>query len=379
MFPKSAKTRFRDTVAYIQNYAASGLPANIRNDIATMITTRYPRATALQRQVYDQLSESMSVKRHIGGGVAKGTSVEREQRRAIVLLWVAMGSTQPNRLNQGMTLPPGGLAPALNEAMKTAAVVASNAGATHIFNTEFAVHTKAFIGRYRIIVLGTTQGKATFTNPLSASFQNVINFSFYFNGPDDRFELAPTPAPPLLGGSHTFAAVSVPALHWSEVPGRGNVPTPLAPATASFTGILGTELAGANWMVTTQFTGCAFCYANQGGNVYAAHISPAGVGGLPVLTGAVLAGQLMGNDPQVQAGRLANFPGGAVPVNVFGNGVGNAAVVGGNPFYPPKTPGAGAGQMKWMSIFGRVHAGQWKIYTQSVDGADAILEHRRIV
>ena len=51
---------------------------------------------------------------------------------------------------------------------------------------------------------------------------------------------------------------------------------------------------------------------------------------------------------------------------------------GGNAFYPPKVQDAGPGEMKWMSIFGRLN-GAWEIYTQSVDGALVIMEARRIV
>ena len=331
----------------------------------------------------------MSVKRQIGAGIATGTDTEREQRRAIVLLWTTMGATLPNppdvdaRANQGMTLAPAALPAALNDAMLKAAVVASNAGAGHIFNTQFAANPLAFIQQHRIFIHGSAAGKANFTNALAVIAQNVLNFHFVYNAAEDRFDFREVALPAINGGAHAFPTVSVPALHWSEVPGRGVIPQPPVPpppSAASFQGIRGTELAGAAWMVTTQFTGCSFCYATLGAHTYAAHLSPAIPGsGLPALTGAVMAGQLMNNDPQVQPGRFINFPGVAVPVfNVFGNGVGNAAVLGGNPFYPPKVDGAVGGQMKWMSIFGRHMGGAWEIYSQSIDGANAILESRRI-
>ena len=115
--------------------------------------------------------------------------------------------------------------------------------------------------------------------------------------------------------------------------------------------------------------------------LYAAHISPAGDVNKPELTGQVLADQIMGNVANVGPGAFANIPaaaGAGAPLNVFGNGAGNVHPHGGgNGFYPPKAQNAGPGEMKWMSIFGRLNGG-WEFYTQSIDGAGAIMEARRI-
>ena len=85
-----------------------------------------------------------------------------------------------------------------------------------------------------------------------------------------------------------FSTVSVPALQWPEVRGRGNVALPPVPGPAGFDQMLGTQLAGANFMVTTQLTGCALSFMGQGANVWMSHAKP-GNG----LTAAQLAHQFM--------------------------------------------------------------------------------------
>jgi hypothetical protein len=380
------KARYKETVAYIKNYAASGLSQQIRDDIATLITTRINRTQ--DRNKYQQVVTAMSVKHNIVSDT-KGNAVEREQRRAIVLIWATLGApvgdrtNTDRRMNEGMRLAPAALPAALTESMKLAGVVASQAGADHVFNTEFSANPLTFIQTYRIFINGVTTGRDRFSTAPTGNYRNVVNtFYFYYNAEKDRFEFSMTLVG-MYGAGHSFPVVSVPAVHWSDVPGRGITPTPgpppppdpmvVPPPPPSFAGILATELAGANWMITTQFTGCSFCYAEAGNTSYAAHIAPAGDVRKPVMSGLVLAQQLMGMDPNVGGAAFANF---AHPVNVFGNGAGNANVLSGNSFYPQKSAILPT-DMKWMSIFGRDNGG-WQIYTQSISNGMAIMDARRI-
>ena len=385
--PYFPKARFTETVDYIRGYAASGLPAAVRADIATYLAAQFPRLTPANVQTFDALANEMSVKGRIGAGVAAGTEAQRQQRRALVLLWRAMGVTLPvpadvnPKVQLAMNLAPAALAAELNETMLKAAVVASGAGAAHVFNMEFAVNPLGFITTRRIFIYGTTQGVEKVMNPAAASFENVLDFRFQYQANFDRFCFARL-VDAAYGSAHTVTAVSVVALHWSDVPGRGLVPLPTAAAPSTFAGMLAVRFTGGpTYMLTTQFTGCAFCYRAVGGTLHAAHISPSGDVNKPVLTGQVLANQIMGNVANVGAGAFANVPAGAGggALNVFGNGAGNVPPHGGgNAFYPPKTPNAVAGQMKWMSIFGRLN-GAWELYTQSIDGVGAIMEARRIL
>ncbi|HEY4219217.1 MAG TPA: hypothetical protein VGM67_18870 [Gemmatimonadaceae bacterium] len=390
MAPKTAKGRVSDTRTYIEGYAGGGLPLNIRHDIGALITTRLPRTSRLERQRFDTLSADMSVASRIPNAAARGTAVEREQRRAIVLLWSVLASTQAYpaavapRIRRGMRLGTGALAAELENVMLKAAVVASVAGATHVFLTKFCANPLLFIQTHRIFVSGSTAGAAKYTGvpPVAADYRNVRTFHFFYSAEKDRFEFGPA-AIGLHGASCQVLTVSVPAVHWSDIENRGVAPTPTLIAPAGYQDLRGVEMAGAVFMLTTQFTGCSFCYSSHGGSTYALHVSPAGITGRPVLTGQVLADQLAGvhAGAGIAGGVFSNWPGGAgaAPAfNVFGNGAGNAAVVGGNAFYPPKTPGAGAGQMSWMCIFGISTGGNWRIYSQSIDGAEAILEARRI-
>ena len=264
--------------------------------------------------------------------------------------------------------------------MIKASVVSSAAGAAHVFNMEFSANPLAFITSRRLFIYGTPSGNEKVRNPAAASFENNLDFGFQYQANEDRFCF--TRVPNVQNGSHhMISAVSVVALHWS-VPGRGAVPMPPPEAPSTFAGMLGIRFSGGpTWMLTTQFTGCSFCYREVGGMLCAAHISPAGDANKPNLTGQVLANQIMGNVANVGAGVFANIPaaaGAGGPLNVFGNGAGNVHPHGGgNGFYPPKTPNAGPGEMKWMSIFGRLNGG-WEFYTQSIDGAGAIMEARRI-
>jgi hypothetical protein len=380
--PKFAKTRISDTLNFIDGYAASGLDATCRSHICNLINARFPRATKAQKTAYDNLSASMSVKGAIAVKANRGDESEREMRRAIVLIWSALAASQNEpdrvtpRISAGMTLPTGHLPAALTEAMRKASVVAHTYGAADFFNNVFAVGIGNFIATNRIFVHGSTQGSNKYKAGYVGSYQNLAMFNFYYCAQFDRFEFAFSVAP-MHGASHSLQVCSVPALHWSDVPLRGAEPVPLA-AGPTFAGIMGTELNGSDWMVTTQFTGCSFCYKVAGGVSYAAHISPAGIAGKPIMSGNDLADQLMGNVGNVGAGAFGNA-GGAGQFHIFGNGNGNAGVLAGQAFYPPKNVAGPGGTMKYMTIVGHRSGGSWELYTQSMNTLDAIMEHRRFL
>jgi hypothetical protein len=374
--PYFRSARYNETVAVIQNHGGGiALPLAIRNDIVTMIDAQFPRLTGAQQTAFNQMVDSISVKSHIGVGVARGTAAEREQRRAIALLWAAIGSRGAAGLlpqqTAAMNMPVGNLPAALDDAMFFAAAVASQAGITHVFNNHFAPNPLAFIQLHRILIQGTTHGDNLLTGP-AAGYQNVVNFRFYYVPASQRFQIS-VAAPVGIPG-HQFPAVSVPALHWGRVPGRGaeaNPAPPLPFPAPSFAAMQGIEFGGATWMMTTQLTGCAFCLAQNGGVTYASHITPA-----PGLNGQVLADQLMGLVPSVGAAVMSNHPNAALaPVGVFGSGAGNFPVAfGGNAFYPATTT------YQSMSIFGQ-DVGGWRIFAQVVlpGGAISAAETRRLI
>lgn len=374
--PYFRSARYNETVAVIQNHGGGiALPLPVRNDIVTMINAQFPRLTGAQRTAFNLMVDSLSVKGHIGVGVAPGTDAQREQRRAIALLWAAISSRGAAGLmaqqTAAMNMPAGNLAAALDEAMFFAAAVASQAGITHVFNTHFAPNPLAFIQAHRILIQGTVHGQNLLTAP-AAGYQNVVAFRFYYVPASQRFQIS-VAAPVGIPG-HQFNAVSVPALHWRRVPGRGDEANPAPPLpfpAPSFAAMQGIEMAGAPWMMTTQLTGCSFCLAANGGVTYASHIQPG-----TEITGQVLANQLMGNVASVGAAVMSNHPNAALAaVGVFGSGAGNFPVAhGGNAFYPA------AGTYQSMSIFGQ-DVGGWRIFAQVVlpGGAISAPETRRLI
>ena len=364
MVGKGDQERITDTLTLIQN--APDLDLVIRQQICTWVSNLYPRLTSAERQAYHSLSQSMSVTAHIAAGIAKGDEQQRAKRRAIVLLWKAIGKVQSvsmvtdqQQVAAAMTMPITGLDAALSDAIIKAAVVATPGGAQAVMQ-DLELHPVRFLNKHRLLIKGTPAGGDRLSTAPTGNYQNVLTFYFQYTADRiDRFVMTTSKATS-LGEARTFTTVSVPAVHWSQVPGIG-VAVPY-----NFGGILGCEVTGANFMVTTQFTGCAFSWTNNGATLRASHISPSGGGpGTYPGGGIALAQRLITN------GAMANAPGTAL--SVFGSGAGNAPVVGtGNPFYP--TPVTG-----WASIFGLTKGGGWRFYLQVVDINGNIQEARRIL
>lgn len=128
MFRKGAQKRVTDTLAIIQN--APDLTDIARQQISTWVSNMFTRLSPAERQTYHPLSGSMSVKAHIAPGVAKGDEPQRDKRRAIFLLWKAIGKAQfldavtAPRAAAAMTMAPAGLNAAFSEVMLKAAAVA---------------------------------------------------------------------------------------------------------------------------------------------------------------------------------------------------------------------------------------------------------------
>lgn len=358
--------RISETVTMIENAAGlTDLTPNICADIGRLINEQYNRLSNENKKDFSDLSADMSVKNKIAPGTEKGHKPERQKRRAIYLLWMVLGKKQNGALamkqkaESAMRIAPGELNEAFSDVMLKAAVVASAAGAQHVFN-KLTLHPRRFIGEHRIIVLGLPAGGDRFSTAPNGDYRNVLEFYFQYNALRDRFELGGVPNA-VLGGLHPFDTVSVPAVHWTTVPGAG-------PSPCNFAGILGCELTGADVMVTTQFTGCAFNWTQHGGVLRASHVSPAGGGpGTYPGGGIALAQRVMANGTHANAGNT--------PVTVFGGGAGNALVAEGNPFYPNTV----ANPIRWVTIFGVDKGGEWRFYTQVIDGNKQIIEARRIL
>ena len=127
-------------------------------------------------------------------------------------------------------------------------------------------------------------------------------------------------------------------------------------------------------MVTTQFSGCSFCFKQINGRLFAAHISPslvAGTGGIAG-GGTELARQLAG---QVQSVTAGNFPS-PVPqggqLMVFGPGYSNIPnLAGGYQISQTQTGG-------YMTVIGLRAGANWKLFSQTV-AAGKVVDVKRLL
>ena len=366
MFGKSTQKRINETLTMIQN--APDLTGPVRVQVATFVGTMFPRLTAADLQDYDALSGEMSVKAHIAPNVAKGSEAERETRRAIFLLWKAVGKAQAAdvyttpRAAKAMTMQPMQLPAAFSEVMLRAGVTASIAGGQYAVQ-QMMDHPARFLRDNRLLIAGSNVGADRLSTAPDGNYQNVLNFHFQYDAGGDKFLIAVN-KDPMLGESYVIAPVSVAAIHWSQVPHVGAV------VPYGFTDVRGCELTGSTLMVTTQFTGCAFSWTNQGGVVRASHISPSG-GGIGTYPGGGTAlAQALTHGTMSNAGNLA--------LNVFGAGAGNAPPHnGGASFYPDPVNNV----IRWVTIIGVDKGGTgWRLYAQVATGVTAhIQDARRIM
>jgi hypothetical protein len=117
------------------------------------------------------------------------------------------------------------------------AVVASAAGAQHVFS-EFRNDPVRFVTAHKILIKGTTAGDNKLTGA-AGDYENVVGFHFQYDAFRDKFEFnTDKMLNPILGASHAFQTVSVPAVYFYQVPG-------FTDENNSFAGVRGIKLTGA--------------------------------------------------------------------------------------------------------------------------------------
>jgi hypothetical protein len=294
-----------------------------------------------------------------------GNQDQRSKRRVIYLLWHAIGRGA-DLAGRSRTLGLVHLDGELRRLLQKARIVwngppnNSDHGARNLLTTVIPANPQQFLSENEIMMVGSTAN-----NP-DLLHRNLVDFYFTYEPTHDRYEFrfcGTNAARWVPNGAYVFTPVSVPAIHWSSIPGRGKVENPPAPGP-TFSNIAGTRLDGFDVMVTTQLTGCAFCWKDIGGLIYAAHISP----GLrsdpqnrpPFSNGENLARQLSGAAPanaNVGAGDFVNHAGAAI-FNVYGTRHGSgAAPAAGYPWGP------GANILQ-NCILGLRIGGVWQLYAQ---------------
>ncbi|MCG3194811.1 MAG: hypothetical protein DIJKHBIC_04078 [Thermoanaerobaculia bacterium] len=324
------------------------VPARMKLAVSTFVSDFIKRKlpTGSSRQEIRNFSRGMSMaKVH-----HSGTEGQRALRRAIHLLWEAMENHE--RAEQAKLTPGIDLVYDFKRSMEKAWIVSEKKGGglvAHkwVFDNGLKLYTKAFLRRNRLFIQGSSKIDGT------QGDQNVLDFEFGFDELKDRYTIAPKG----LGG-YSFKAVSVPAVHWTDVPRRG-----VTEDSGSFGAMNGTEFDGASVMVTTQFTGCSFCLKDAG-RLLGAHISPSVPGRPhPFSSGTKLAQQLSGvQEPAVGKGDFANGNPGTGQLLVYGRGYSN--MTGLRDGYDPRIQGGGSSGMYIVGF--KRPTGQWKVFSQEI-------------
>ncbi len=253
VFSKGAQTRLDETRDYIvSKITDGGEKARIKSYITTKITQ-----LAGPSGVVKGISDPMSM----NDLTQRGTKDERKQRRSLIMIELMGG------MSVGMsakTLAATGLAAKFAESLESLRWVVDQESGTGMviaqpFN-ELKNNTLQFLSKYPLLVFGSeTDGKMhqyfIYEKPTTPNMPH--KFAFYSKSMHKHYAHSPK-----------VSVSNVPGVVWSKVPGRGSNST-----SGSFATIDGTECTE-SIMLTTQFSGCCFCYKTHGGKTFAAHIMP---------------------------------------------------------------------------------------------------------
>jgi hypothetical protein len=345
---KDDQQRIDETLNFIANTTLVNV--NMRNAVSTFVSdfVRRKLPTGSSRQELRTFSRGMSMAKVSHAG----SEGQRAMRRALHLIWEAIGNHQ--RAESSKLTPGLDIQYDFKRSMEKAWIASEQTlGGTvahqWVFDNGLKLHTKAFLKRNIVKIDGSTKIDGT------QGDRNVLDFWFAFDKASDRYVIGPS----AIWGGVKMPVVSVPAVHWADIPGRA--PTE---DRGTFAGMVGTEVAGASLMVTTQFTGCSFCIKDVG-RVFASHISPSVKGRPhPFSDGTKLAKQLAGDRTSaVTGGDFSNAIPGTGKLLVFGRGYSNLTGLPNG--YDARC--AGGGNCMYILGFLR-NTGQWKFFSQEVIG-----------
>lgn len=341
--PKGSNARIDETVEYIVSQVPGGEQATIRSYLNDRVAHM-----SVGGDVHN-ISDPMSM----NDLVNRGTEDERKIRRSVMLIeTVALTAAAGAPAAKTQAVP--ALTIRFNGLVEAVRLLADqDRGTANLLQAKFRqlqANPLGFLQNNLLLVFGSNT-------------DGVMNqyFVFEYSQGVPKFKFV-TARPGTATHCYTASVVNVPAILWSHVPGRTNNAN-----AGSFAGIVGTRLNLANTMVTTQFSGCSFCFKEHGGSVYAAHIWPddanvphsampaaGGHGG-----GTRLARQLAGlAAPGVTGGGFAApAPAGGV-FQVYGPGYSNVAGRAGG--YPVRVGN------DWMTLIGVNMGGHWRLFSQHV-------------
>lgn len=343
---KTWQGRINDTIGYVVGRL---------NADANVVDTFLKNSQWINNQA---IGNAMSIG---GSDQSAAAKLLRKKKRALIMLEQEVRSP-PRAPAILKTFAGPQLDTELDKSLFRIRLVASQSqyGDGSLLQSEFnrlKLSTRRFLNENALHIFGSDQDNGLL---------NVVTSHFWYKKDGTKFIIKST-KDGFIPNPHSFQSVSVLAVPWCNVPGRTH-----NPAAGSFATIAANELTGANVMISTQFSGCSFCFKQSAGRLFAAHIMPDdsdpqapkiipgahGMGG-----GQIMARQLANKVPAVTGGDFgAPAPAGGA-FKVYGAGYSNINGLGNG--YPAATGGID----KWMTVFGVNRGGSWRIYTQHVNGA----------
>lgn len=349
-FSKDAQVRIDQTVDVIVKRCPLSEQATVKTFLNQVFQGMFSDSSVMtavkQIETFSDMSLSM---RGLGNA---GNKDERAMRRAISLL-----GALKSPVFDGKTLLPGQLSQKLGELVEDFRIYADECVRTGaLLNAKFneLQNTPSIFLRENTLYIYGSQA--------TAGLVNVIPIPFTYDYRFSRYKLDVT-HPPEIKHPKTVNVVSVPAVSWYNVPGRGATPN-----SGSFAQIAATELTGADLAISTNFTGCALCFKEVGGRLFAAHIMPGG-GSVSadgpadpsIGSGDDLARQLAGLVTGVAGGDFdAPVPPGGT-FYVYGARYSNL------PAHPAGYPGGNLALGQFMVFIGAKVSGSWALYALHVD------------
>lgn len=367
MWGKDAQVRIDETKTYICGLYPAGDRQTIRTYLDQLISGMFNNA---------DLQKAFSAELSTHGFQGRGDADTRAQRRALVIL---RGSLLLNTASALFLKP--------DQVMRTPAgqipgQLAAVREGFHIWAMQEQNHNGPLQNAFNSLTanpLQFLQNNLVVCQSTGAAPGAAINHTFLYDYKNQYFQMIPQqqigpqgqqqagylkPAH-IAGLGLVVQAINVPETYWADVPGRGAVP--LGHGAGTFAQIAATQLIGANLMVTSAFSGCSFCFKQNGAGTFAAHISPATpdkptIGGPPTLANQLNANGNFGSPPNAAAGALRVYGRGFA--NIVGQGAGYAV---------DPVQGVPLVQLS-MYVFG-INNGGWRFYAQQNQmGAKAVTQ-----
>jgi hypothetical protein len=241
---KNVDTRLTETIQFIQTHPVAGFIGDFNAVVAALTAWRTTASPATRTTLSKLMSQEKTANR-------PGNKTDRAYRRAAILLKCALAEPETNW---------AAAATLLNKYSSDFAGVYSN----NLDEGRDGHFSSATVAQVNLDLLQADPLQFLGTFKLTINGRSGAQkwpYGFYMKKGIYRLDcLSPG------NGKVTVEAINVPATPYSSVQA--------SPGTIMAT--LSSLDAGCNLMLTTQFTGCCYCFMVNGGDLAAAHIDPQG-------------------------------------------------------------------------------------------------------